>query len=147
MERHLTAHIDGASRGNPGPSAFGVIIHEGETLLISYSEYFGEATNNHAEYRGLLSALNHSIKLKATSLTIFSDSELLVRQMNGVYRVKSPGLRPLYDKARILASRLKHFKIIHIVRSENREADRLASRAIDEQIKKIKKSSKARNDK
>lgn len=138
MGRYLTAHIDGASRGNPGPSAFGVIINEGEVLLISASEFIGKATNNQAEYRGLLSALNHSLKLGATSLTVFSDSELLVRQMNGIYRVKNPILQILYKKAHTLACKLKHFEIIHIVRSANTEADRLASRAIDRQIKNKK---------
>lgn len=134
----VTVRTDGASRGNPGPAGIGVVLEvEGRSRRIERSEYIGEATNNVAEYRALLLALSEAEKLSPSSLTILSDSELLVRQLNGEYRVKSDLLRPLYREA---CHRLRGFpgtRILHIGRGENQDADRLANRAIDAHFRKV----------
>lgn len=135
--RAVTVRSDGASRGNPGPSGIGVVIEvEGEDRPIERSEYIGEATNNVAEYRAFLLALSEAEKLSPSSLTLLSDSELLVRQLNAEYRVKSDLLKPLFREA---CRRLRGFpgaRILHVDRGENRAADRLANRAIDDYIRK-----------
>ena len=134
----VTVRTDGASRGNPGPAGIGVVLEvEGGSRRIERSEYIGEATNNVAEYRALLLALSEAEKLSPSSLTILSDSELLVRQLNGEYRVKSDLLLPLYREA---CHRLRGFpgtRILHIGRGENQDADRLANRAIDAHFQKV----------
>jgi ribonuclease HI len=136
-KKEVTARTDGASRGNPGPAGIGVVLEvEGNTHPIECSEYIGEATNNVAEYRALLLALSEAEKLSPSSLTILSDSELLVRQLNGEYRVKSDTLKPLYQEA---CRRLRGFpgtRILHVGRGENQSADRLANRAIDDHFQK-----------
>jgi ribonuclease HI len=134
----VTVRTDGASRGNPGPAGIGVVLEvEGGSRRIERFEYIGEATNNVAEYRALLLALSEAEKLSPSSLTILSDSELLVRQLNGEYRVKSDLLRPLYREA---CHRLRGFpgtRILHVGRGENQDADRLANRAIDAHFQKV----------
>jgi len=133
----VTARTDGASRGNPGPAGIGVVLEvAGEDRPIERFEYIGEATNNVAEYRALLLALAEAADLSPSSLTILSDSELLVRQLNGAYRVKSDLLKPLYHEA---CRRLRDFpgaRILHVEREENQAADRLANRAIDAHFQK-----------
>ncbi len=133
----VTARFDGASRGNPGPAGIGVVLEvAGEDRPIERFEYIGEATNNVAEYRALLLALAEAAHLSPSSLTILSDSELVVRQLNGAYRVRSDLLKPLYDEA---LRRLRGFpeaRILHVERGENRTADRLANRAIDDHFRK-----------
>jgi ribonuclease HI len=133
----VTVRTDGASRGNPGPSGIGAVLEvEGEAHPIERFEYIGETTNNVAEYRALLLALTEAEHLSPSSLTILSDSELLVRQLNGEYRVKSDLLRPLYQEA---CRRLRGFpgaRILHVERGENQVADRLANRAIDAHLQK-----------
>jgi ribonuclease HI len=130
----LHIHVDGASRGNPGDAGFGVHVSrpDGETVAELYG-HLGQATNNVAEYQGLLHALRWALDQGVESVEIFSDSELLVRQMAGRYRVKNPGLQPLYREARELMSRFALAHITHVRREENREADALANRALDEQ--------------
>jgi probable phosphoglycerate mutase len=124
------ANIDGGSRGNPGPAGYGVCIeHAGE--VIELKESCGIATNNVAEYNGLLAALRWAAAHGITDLHIRSDSELLVKQMKGVYRVKNPGLLPLFEEARALARRVGHVKYEHVRREFNKEADRLANEAMD----------------
>ena len=134
----VTVRTDGASRGNPGPAGVGVVLEiEGESRWIERASYIGEATNNVAEYRALLLALGEAEKLVPSSLTILSDSELLVRQIRGEYRVKSDLLRPLH---REVLERLRGFpraRIVHVGREENRAADRLANRAIDDHFQKV----------
>jgi ribonuclease HI len=127
-----TAYVDGASRGNPGPAAYAVILQgpDGKTIL-ELGKYLGRATNNVAEYYGLISALDAAASHGITRLRIRSDSELLVRQMEGRYRVKSPDLRPLYERAAKLARGFAYFAIEHVPREQNRDADRLANRALD----------------
>lgn len=130
--KKLTAYTDGASRGNPGKAGVGVVIYDqkGE-VLEEKSVYLGEATNNIAEYRALLCALQIAEKRGAEEFQVFSDSELVVKQVNGQYRVKNPSLLVLYREVMQRISALKSFSIHHIPRSENRRADRLANRGID----------------
>jgi ribonuclease HI len=125
-------HIDGGSRGNPGPAAFGVRVEDADGhLLAEISESIGVATNNVAEYSGLLAALRHAIEHGASSVLVRSDSELLVKQMRGEYRVKHPNLKPLVEQARGLVGRIGRVRFEHIRRELNAEADRLANEAMD----------------
>jgi ribonuclease HI len=129
----IIAYIDGGSRGNPGPAGYGVRIEdEGATLVEELRGALGVATNNVAEYHGLLAALAWAADRGITSLEIRSDSELLVKQMLGVYRVKNQGLQPLHQKARQLATRIGRVRFQHVRRELNKEADRLANLAMDE---------------
>jgi ribonuclease HI len=129
---HLVAHVDGGSRGNPGPAGYGVVIEDQHrTRIAEFGRYLGHHTNNFAEYSGLIAALSYTVDHKHSALRVRSDSELMVRQMNGVYKVRSPELRPLYEQARSLARRLKWFRIEHVRREHNAEADRLANEAMD----------------
>ena len=129
-----TAHIDGGARGNPGPAAYGVVIRSPEgKILVELAKYLGIQTNNFAEYSGLLAALEYAREQKLSALKIFSDSELLVKQMNGEYKVKHPGLRTLFDQAKGLARQLQHFSIQHVLRRYNSEADLLVNQVLDSQ--------------
>lgn len=133
----VTAHIDGGARGNPGPAAYGVIIRSGDGKIVKeLGEYLGLQTNNFAEYSGLLAALEYAQKEKLPALKVFSDSELLVKQMKGQYKVNSPGLRPLFERARSLARQLPHFSIEHVRRERNRDADRMVNQVLDQQERK-----------
>ena len=126
------AFIDGGSRGNPGPAGYGVVIQDGAGETIeTLARSIGTATNNVAEYHALLAALEYALDRKWRRLEIFCDSELVVRQMQGRYRVQSPDLKPLHARARQLASRLERFSIQHLPREQNRLADRLANEAMD----------------
>ena len=129
----LCAHIDGGARGNPGPAGYGVhlTLPDG-TVWDEVWGYLGERTNNVAEYAALLAALEYALRSGAASLQVRSDSQLLVRQMLGRYRVKNLGLRPLFQRAREGAARLRTFKIEHVYREANRDADALANRAMDD---------------
>ena len=129
---HLVAHVDGGARGNPGPAGYGAVIEDEHGKPIAeFSRYLGHHTNNFAEYSGLVAALTYVLEYKHSALRVLSDSELMVRQMNGVYRVRSPELRPLYEEAMRLARQLKWFRIEHVRREKNAEADRLANKAMD----------------
>ena len=131
--RRVLIHTDGAARGNPGPSAIGIVVRD-ETGRVIYeaSRCLGVNTNNEAEYMALLLALEAARDLGAQEIAVRCDSELLVKQMKGEYRVKHPNLKPLYTKARKLVSGFRDFDIRHVRREHNREADALANRAIDE---------------
>jgi ribonuclease HI len=128
----IVAHIDGGARGNPGPAGYGVIIRDaaGKTLA-ELSEFLGHRTNNYAEYSALLAALEYAQRHGHVAIKVVSDSELLVRQINGQYKVKSPDLRPMYERARALARQFQWFAIEHARREQNRDADRLANAAMD----------------
>jgi ribonuclease HI len=129
----VVAHIDGASRGNPGPAAYGVVMEsEDGTPLATCSKTLGHATNNFAEYHALLAALEYAIEHKVGRLNVLTDSELLARQIQGAYKVRSPDLKPLYDRARSAIARLESFSIQHVCREQNSEADRLANLALDD---------------
>ena len=128
----IQANIDGGARGNPGPAAYGVIVRDAKGEIIAeLSDYLGIQTNNYAEYSGLLAALDFAVREKHLSLKVLSDSELLVRQMQGRYKVKSPGLIDLYDRARALVRKLEHFSIDHVLRQYNKEADSLVNQVLD----------------
>jgi probable phosphoglycerate mutase len=128
----ITAHCDGGSRGNPGPSGFGVYIqNEAGKTVGELSEFLGRQTNNYAEYSGLLAALNFALEKGHSRLRVVSDSELMVKQIKGQYRVNSPELRPLYDEAKRRIARLEQFRIEHVLRGKNQHADRLANEAMD----------------
>jgi ribonuclease HI len=126
------ANIDGGSRGNPGPAGYGVRIERDEGTVVELKESLGMATNNVAEYNGLLAALRWGVANGIRALHVRSDSELLVRQMKGEYRVKNPGLLPLYEEARALMRQIGRVKFEHVRREFNKEADRLANEAMDE---------------
>jgi ribonuclease HI len=128
----LTAFIDGGARGNPGPAGYGVHIKDASGKMVAeLSEYLGHQTNNFAEYSGLLAALDYAVKHGHPVLKVVSDSELLVKQMRGDYKVKSPELKALYDQARPMIRKLESFEIRHVLRAQNKEADRLANAAMD----------------
>lgn len=133
----IVAYIDGGARGNPGPAGYGVRVeNEHGTLINEFSGFLGSATNNVAEYNGLLAALTYAQENGHRSVHIKSDSELLVKQMRGEYRVKNAGLQPLYEKARAIARGLDRVTFEHVRREQNKDADRLANLAMDDALKK-----------
>ncbi len=134
MVDKLILNVDGASRGNPGPAAIGITFkNEKLTLLASISKTIGVATNNQAEYRALIAGLEKAIQLGAREVVVNSDSELLVKQLQGHYRVKNAELKSLYLEVVKLAYSLPVFRIKAIPREQNREADNLANKALDGQ--------------
>lgn len=128
----MVIFTDGASRNNPGPAAIGIVIKDEDNRPITtISQAIGHATNNQAEYRAVITALEEAVKLGAGQVDMRSDSELVVRQINGQYRVKSASLKPLYQQVKQLQNQLEGFTITYIPRQENTEADRLANIALD----------------
>jgi probable phosphoglycerate mutase len=128
----LTAHCDGGSRGNPGPAGYGAVIEDAKgRVLAELSEFVGIQTNNFAEYSGLLGVLRWAIEHGVKRLRVISDSELMVKQMQGKYKVKSPILRPLFEEARRLSRLIEGFEMRHTLRGGNKTADRLANEAMD----------------
>jgi len=127
-----TAYVDGGSRGNPGPAGYGVFITRDDGSTVEIKESIGITTNNVAEYNGLLAALRWAAENGVRSLTVRADSELMIKQMRGEYRVKNPGLQPLYEEAQSLARRLARVTFEHVRREFNQDADRLANEAMDE---------------
>lgn len=128
----ITAFCDGGARGNPGPSGYGVYIeNEHGERLAELSQFLGIRTNNFAEYSGLLAALEFALRYDHPRLRVISDSELMVKQIKGQYKVKSPDLRPLYEEAKRRIAGLELFEIQHVLRHKNKEADRLANEAMD----------------
>ena len=131
-QHYLIAHSDGGARGNPGPAGYGVVIEdESGRKVASLSEYLGHQTNNFAEYQGLIAALEYAIKHGHKALKLISDSELLVRQIKGIYKVKNATLQDLHGRAKELIAQLDWFSIGHALREHNQEADRLANDAMD----------------
>ncbi len=131
-EHYLIAHSDGGARGNPGPAGYGVVIQdEAGRKVAALSEYLGHRTNNFAEYQGLIAALEYAIEHGHKALKVVSDSELLVRQIKGVYKVKNATLQELHARAKQLIAQLDWFSIDHALREHNREADELANQAMD----------------
>jgi ribonuclease HI len=129
----IVAYIDGGARGNPGPAGYGVhIVAADGSLLDELHGGLGIATNNVAEYNGLLAALEWAARNHARRLHIRADSELLVKQMRGEYKVKNPGLQPLYVRARLLAAELDDVRFEHVRRELNKEADRLSNLGMDQ---------------
>lgn len=129
----IVAYIDGGARGNPGPAGYGVRIEKPDgTLIEEFYESIGTATNNVAEYRGLIAALEWALAHGHRTVLVRSDSLLLVQQMRGNYKVKNAGLQPLYAKARLLAHEIGRVAFEHVGRALNAHADRLANAAMDE---------------
>jgi probable phosphoglycerate mutase len=129
---HFTAHCDGGSRGNPGPAGYGAVVEDAKGRVVAeLSQYLGLQTNNFAEYSGLLGVLKWAVEHGAKHLTVISDSELMVKQMQGKYKVASPILRPLFEEARKLSRRIAEFEMRHTLRGGNKHADRLANEAMD----------------
>ncbi len=132
----VVAFVDGASRGNPGEAGCGVVFKDAEgATLAELSRPLGEATNNVAEYEAFITAVEEAVRRGWLDLKVFADSELLVRQLTGVYRVRNPGLKELYDKALSLCRALERWSIEHVGRGGNVRADELANHAIEEALK------------
>ena len=128
----IVMRIDGGSRGNPGPAAYAVVVESADgARLDTLSKFLGETTNNVAEYEALLAGLNYALGHQRSRVKVISDSELLVRQMQGRYKVKSADLKPLFQQAQEMARKLEVFSIEHVRREHNREADRLVNEALD----------------
>lgn len=127
------ANIDGGSRGNPGPAAYGVVLRDAKGEIVArLKKYIGQNTNNVAEYFGLIAALDYVQTHGIRALRVESDSELMVKQMRGQYKVKSEDLKPLYERAKKMSQTLEAFRIDHVYREQNREADSLVNQALDE---------------
>ena len=132
LDGAYTAYIDGAARGNPGPASYAVVLRRADgTPLESLGKYIGRQTNNVAEYYALIAALDYALAHQLTRLRVRSDSELLVRQVQGIYKVKSPDLRPLHERARKMIAGLEAFAIEHVPREQNADADAVANAALD----------------
>lgn len=128
----MIVYSDGAARGNPGPAGAGFVVYDsGGRLLAKDSVYLGETTNNVAEYTAFIRALTRAADLSSGPLLAYSDSELMVRQLNGEYRVREPHLVPLYEQAKALLGRFASATVAHVPREKNREADRLSNEGID----------------
>ena len=128
----INAHCDGGARGNPGPAGFGAVIQDDHgTILAELSEFLGFRTNNYAEYSGLLACLQYALDHHHPRLRVVSDSELMVKQIQGKYKVNSPDLKPLWQEARNRIAKLEAFEISHALRHKNKDADRLANEAMD----------------
>jgi ribonuclease HI len=140
-EHHLIAFSDGGARGNPGPSGYGVVIQdEAGRKVATLSEYLGHQTNNFAEYQGLIAALEYAVANGHKALKVISDSELLVRQIKGIYKVKNAALQDLHGRAKELIAQLQWFSIGHVLRGHNEEADRLANTAMDKGMGRVAKT-------
>ena len=137
-EHYLVAFSDGGARGNPGPSGYGVIIQdEAGNKVAALSEYLGHQTNNFAEYQGLIAALEYAVTNGHKALKVISDSELLVRQIKGIYKVKNAALQDLHGRAKELIAQLAWFSIGHVLRGHNEEADHLANAAMDKGMGRV----------
>lgn len=132
----LITYSDGGARGNPGPAAYGVVIKDADGKLVKqHGRYIGETTNNQAEYRGLIDALEHAQQFGATEVECYLDSELLVKQMKGEYRVKDPELAKLYVRVHNLMVMIGKVSFTHIRRALNKEADAFVNKALDERVR------------
>jgi ribonuclease HI len=139
VEDGLILYTDGTSRGNPGEAGIGVVLkNKANKTIEEVGQFIGETTNNVAEYRALVEGLKRALARGTKGVEIFSDSELLVRQINGEYRVKSASLLPLYQEAMEILNGLSRWKIVHIPREKNARADALANMAIDSQKTRLK---------
>jgi ribonuclease HI len=135
--RWIYAHCDGGARGNPGPAGYGALVQDDSGAVIAeLSEFLGMRTNNYAEYSGLLGCLQYALDHNYGRLKVVSDSELMVKQIQGKYQVKSPDLKPLYDEAKRRIAKLDGFEIAHALRHKNKDADRLANDAMDRGMKR-----------
>ncbi len=130
----LHVHVDGAARGNPGPAAIGVVVKTRQGRRVAaFGEVIGEATNNYAEYTALVHALRLLSVFEVDRLRVYTDSELMARQVNGEYKVRDRNLRSLYAQVLSMMGRYRDWEVLHVPREENAEADALANRALDEE--------------
>lgn len=129
-DHDVTLYVDGAAKGNPGPAGIGIRLEKSGKLIKEFSSYIGKTTNNTAEYQALIQGLQIAKEMGVVSISVISDSELVVKQVKGLYRVKNLSLLPLYQSARKLAGGFSCFQICHVPRFENRQADRLANEGI-----------------
>lgn len=137
-EHYLIAHSDGGARGNPGPAGYGVVVKDNHGKKVAaLSEYLGHQTNNFAEYQGLIAALEYALQHGPRALKLISDSELLVRQIKGIYKVKNATLQDLHARAKQLINQMEWFSIDHALREHNQEADRLANAAMDKGMGRV----------
>jgi ribonuclease HI len=128
-------YTDGASKGNPGAAGAGwVLINEKHSVAIKECKFLGQATNNEAEYQALILGLQKALSLGIIEIRIYMDSELLVRQLNGLYKVRNPRLNVFFSQARDLLKKFTNYAIMHVPRAENREADRMANEAIKRKV-------------
>lgn len=133
MKKLVIINTDGGARGNPGPAGIGLVIkNEAGELLYSHGAYIGDTTNNVAEYSALIKALEESVNLGATDVKIQMDSELIVKQMQGIYKIKQPGLQELAAKVLVLLKKFNSYSFVHVRREFNKEADALVNKALDE---------------
>jgi ribonuclease HI len=136
---YLVAYTDGGARGNPGPSGYGVVIQDQSGKKVAaLSEFLGHQTNNFAEYQGLIAALEYAINHGHKALKVVTDSELLERQIKGIYKVKNAILKDLHARAKELITQLDWFSIGHVLRGKNQEADRLANEAMDKGMGRVR---------
>lgn len=141
-EGYLKLYVDGAAKGNPGEAGVGIVIVDAHgTSLLKIGRYIGHATNNQAEYQALIVALEKAIDLRAREIVVFSDSELMVKQIKGLYKVKNETLKQYHTRARDLLNRFRSCRMELIPREENREADRLASKAAQEKTDQFDEAS------
>ena len=134
MSKSIEIFIDGASRGNPGLSGIGVVFFENKKIVKELYKFIGETTNNIAEYTALIYALQEALINRYEQITVKSDSELLVKQVNGDYKVKNKGIKPYYEQYLHLLRGFKGIIVVHIPRKENSSADKLANKAIDSRL-------------
>ena len=127
-----TLHTDGGARGNPGPGAIGAVITKGNEVIYELSKYIGKCTNNEAEYFAVLYGLKSALNKNITKLEVFVDSELVVKQINGEYRVKNLRLKKIFDKVKKLQSEFEKISFIHVKRNKNKRADALVNEALDQ---------------
>ncbi len=133
---HLTIRTDGGARGNPGPAGIGVVIEDEHGKAVEeHKRFLGVKTNNQAEYEAVILGLERAKHLKADSVKVYADSELLVKQANGEYRVKHENIKPLYARMRALVLQIGHVSFEHVRRAENTRADALANEAMDEGVR------------
>jgi ribonuclease HI len=133
----INAHCDGGARGNPGPAGYGALIQDDRGMVLAeLSEFLGIRTNNYAEYSGLLGCLQYALDHGHRRLRVVSDSELMVKQIQGKYKVNSPDLKPLWQEAKNRIAKLEGFEISHALRHKNKDADRLANEAMDRGMKR-----------
>lgn len=133
--RRLRVYSDGAARGNPGPAGAGAVLFDEEGNVVErLGRYLGRQTNNYAEYQGLLLGLHRALELGAREVEVVADSELMIRQLEGRYKVKAANLRPLWEESQDLLSRFDRVRLVHVLRDQNADADEMSNRAIDERM-------------
>jgi ribonuclease HI len=133
--KRITAYTDGASRGNPGDAGIGIVfVDENGNVIREIAEYIGQTTNNIAEYTALITALKEAVEMGYEVIEIVSDSELMVKQLNGEYQVKNEGIKPLHKEASELLKEFKQYSIRHVRREQNKRADELANQGINEAL-------------